>query len=254
MCKNICTALSVLAIVLASVSFAGATVVNVSITRADMGYPLYTGQGAYSDPGNNYWNGVSASPNPPTGDAGGWTTGIPTTATLLTSTGASTTVTFACGPEAAGGWGVVTPLALLGQGLICQSGASPRTDPDWFTIAGLTPGGAYSLYLYAVGDSSQGGGTHGSIFSFNNFTTTYTSTGTATSGFVLGGDYVVVSGLTASPSGQINGQWEDTGSGAWAAPFNGFQLISTTVPEPGTLALLAAGLAGLLCYAWRRHR
>jgi hypothetical protein len=26
------------------------------------------------------------------------------------------------------------------------------------------------------------------------------------------------------------------------------------VPEPGTLALLAAGLAGLLCYAWRKRR
>ncbi len=28
----------------------------------------------------------------------------------------------------------------------------------------------------------------------------------------------------------------------------------TTVPEPGTLALLAAGLAGLLAYAWRKRR
>jgi hypothetical protein len=28
----------------------------------------------------------------------------------------------------------------------------------------------------------------------------------------------------------------------------------TPVPEPGTLALLAAGLAGLLCYAWRKRR
>ncbi len=27
-----------------------------------------------------------------------------------------------------------------------------------------------------------------------------------------------------------------------------------TIPEPGTLALLAAGLAGLLCYAWRKRR
>jgi hypothetical protein len=28
----------------------------------------------------------------------------------------------------------------------------------------------------------------------------------------------------------------------------------TTTPEPSTLALLAAGLAGLLCYAWRKRR
>jgi len=27
-----------------------------------------------------------------------------------------------------------------------------------------------------------------------------------------------------------------------------------TVPEPGTLALLACGLAGLICYAWRRRK
>ncbi len=29
---------------------------------------------------------------------------------------------------------------------------------------------------------------------------------------------------------------------------------TATTPEPGTLALLAAGLAGLLCYAWRKRR
>ncbi|MEN6449367.1 MAG: PEP-CTERM sorting domain-containing protein [Thermoguttaceae bacterium] len=30
--------------------------------------------------------------------------------------------------------------------------------------------------------------------------------------------------------------------------------ISTAVPEPGTLALLCCGLAGLLCYAWRNRK
>ncbi|MCD4726183.1 MAG: PEP-CTERM sorting domain-containing protein [Pirellulales bacterium] len=26
------------------------------------------------------------------------------------------------------------------------------------------------------------------------------------------------------------------------------------IPEPGTLALLATGLIGLLCYAWRKRK
>ncbi len=31
-------------------------------------------------------------------------------------------------------------------------------------------------------------------------------------------------------------------------------VITTTVPEPGTLVLVGCGLAGLLCYAWRKRR
>jgi len=35
---------------------------------------------------------------------------------------------------------------------------------------------------------------------------------------------------------------------------NHYAVGSALAPEPSTLALLAAGLAGLLCYAWRKRR
>ncbi len=35
---------------------------------------------------------------------------------------------------------------------------------------------------------------------------------------------------------------------------SGSLLVTAPIPEPGTLSLLAAGLIGLLCYAWRKRR
>ncbi len=60
-----------------------------------------------------------------------------------------------------------------------------------------------------------------------------------------------VTGLpgTAGSVGQIGGQYYVQLDGSGGGVETG-----GAVPEPGTLALLAAGLAGLLCYAWRKRR
>jgi hypothetical protein len=54
--------------------------------------------------------------------------------------------------------------------------------------------------------------------------------------------------------------FDHTAGAAWVSggqyfvQFSASDGVSTAVPEPGTLALLAAGLAGLLCYAWRKRK
>ena len=73
-----------------------------------------------------------------------------------------------------------------------------------------------------------------------------------------------INGLTWSYSAALPGNaghnpgdaWYDAGSGSYDVELaaGGLGVTTTATPEPSTLALLAAGLAGLLCYAWRKRK
>jgi hypothetical protein len=60
-----------------------------------------------------------------------------------------------------------------------------------------------------------------------------------------------VTGLTGHSEGD---EWQDGSTYYVQLDDVGGGVSTAGVPEPGTLALLAAGLAGLLCYAWRKRR
>ena len=98
-------------------------------------------------------------------------------------------------------------------------------------------GAAYNFYLLG-----NGAGTHHGFDGAGNLTNYYTLSewGTANG----------LPGLTMSVSTVA----EPTTFAGGSSPSGSVMEFTVVVPEPGTLALLATGLIGLLCYAWRKRK
>lgn len=184
---------------------------------------VYSGQGVYADPGNDFWNAVTSD------DGGG---------PFLASDGTTMTdITLSFTGEVPIGYGGVPAFAsqLLADYYYTYSLAS-------FTIGGLKAGRTYDFYFYSQAGSS-GAMDRAAIFTLDGISQSLT--GRFAESFELGVNYVK---FTITPdSTSLEGSFEiDVLNGSHEAEFNGLQIVESAIPEPATTAMWlgAAALIG----------
>jgi hypothetical protein len=192
---------------------ASAVIVNFDFQTWDGSTPAsetYSGQGALSDPGHNYWNHGGS----------GWATysisnmtasdGVtPTTIDF-----ASTLTKFSAGAD----YPLINALMRDYKSIDNSPGYSPGT----LTFTGLAPNTAYRFYLYSAGNQYEN---QGSKFTWNGVTKE--TTGTISNQFISGENFVrldTVSGpADANGVGNVIIAW-DLRAGATVGVLNGFQI------------------------------
>jgi hypothetical protein len=128
-------------------------------------------------------------------------------------------------------------------------GVSALANSTYVLSMSLGNNGNYAtpvVNLYAGG--TDGYGTGGTALTLSG------TTGTAPGSNVWQPwTYTYTTGSTP-PSGNLEIVLGVTGSGDVWVDNVALNVTTQSIPEPSTLALLAAGLAGLLAYAWRKRR
>ncbi len=172
----------------------------------------YSGQGAYPDPGNNYWNPILGGGT--TGAANRLSDGVTHTPITLTS-------------QLGGTYGT--------QG--SQGAPAGLQQPYEYNNVGLqtdtlnnVPAGTYNLYLYGINNT----GTRGTLFTVSTPVMSPVSQGTVNTPaslthFALGADYVVFSNVVVGAAGAITFTWignpNVTLSGNNEGDLNALQLV-----------------------------
>lgn len=112
------------------------------------------------------------------------------------------------------------------------------TTAGTLVLSGLTSGQDYLVQLLSVDNRGANAGKTLSVDSGPSVT--YCSS--------TGGYWLFTGTFTADAGTQTIGLLNSTGN----PQVNAYQV--RVIPEPGTIALLVAGLVGLLCYAWRKRK
>jgi hypothetical protein len=190
----------------------------------------YIGQGALSDPGNNFWNAVQGNG---TTSGGLLSDGVTSSSITLTTSGFTEYGGNSFGNSVVNG----TAPALF----------TPFVYGGTLTLNNVAAG-TYDLFVYAQNGSGFGAGNNAPTsitVDGNTLTTALNDAGDYTS-FTTGVNYEEFTGIELSGSVPITlgGQ----------ANFNGLQLDEiTATPEPGTFALAGFGLVCLIGLRSLKH-
>ncbi len=219
-----------LALLVAALLSAGTTTAQVVVNidfNAITG--TFSGQGAFADPGQDFWNGVSST-------AGG--SGF-LASDGVTSSGISIAVASVNGL----GFGGSPALApdLLADYLFV-TGSNVGT----FTISGLTAGQSYEFYFYSVAGGSNTTN-RGAIFTLAGSSLPVAGFNVAT--FTEGTNFLKFALIPGGTS--VSGSFA-VAPGNSEAEFNGLQIVA--IPEASTLAYLLGGGAMALAGAFLLRR
>jgi alpha-L-fucosidase 2 len=194
---------------------ARAQVINFDVPGGIAGFTNYSGQGAYSDPGKNYWN-----PIVPNGTATSCKLDDGTTSSAITLT-VSSDITHT-GTQGTQG----TPSALQNPFLDATPG--PKT-----CSLNNVPAGTYLLYLYGInGDTpTQGFCSRGTVFTVNVNGTQWTTSSTentagAFNTFIQGNDYSVFQVQVGPGTGTITFTYQANPFVIWGGAPNAVGMLN----------------------------